>query len=233
MTKILVTNDDGWMAPGIALLAEAAANFGEVTVVAPEVEQSGMSHRITFDRPLAIQQKSTGFYSVDGTPADCVRIAIAKLGGGFDWVLSGINDGANLGVEIFYSGTVAAAREATLLGVPAIGLSQYRVKYLEAFDWSQQKNLVERLLGQMLTADERKPGKWLNLNLPDPSTCPESGPQVIECRADYSALPNQYSDTNGGAELDFKYRERPRQEGRDVEVCFGGHVALTRLALDV
>ena len=131
--KILVTNDDGIRAPGIAFLAEAAARLGSVLVIAPKEQQSAMSHRITLDRSMRLERCSTfslkgvEAYSLDGTPADCVRAAFL---GAFDekpdLVLSGINEGANCGFDIQYSATVGAAMEALLYGVPALCFSQER-----------------------------------------------------------------------------------------------------------
>lgn len=128
--KIVVTNDDGIFAPGIRALAVAAASFGEVAVIAPSREQSGMSHAITVDRPLRMEKIDAipGFenrcFMVDGTPADCVKMAVHGLGLQPDMVLSGINMGENLGTDVLYSGTVSAAIEAVLLGIPAVAVSQ-------------------------------------------------------------------------------------------------------------
>jgi len=122
--RILISNDDGYFSPGIGLLAERLAEVGEVTVVAPERDRSGASNSLTLDRPLVVRQAANGFYSVNGTPTDCVHIAVTGL---LDFVpdviVSGINDGANMGDDTIYSGTVAAAMEGFLLGIPSIALS--------------------------------------------------------------------------------------------------------------
>jgi 5'-nucleotidase len=122
--RILISNDDGYFSPGIGLLAERLAEVGEVTVVAPERDRSGASKSLTLDRPLVVRQAANGFYSVNGTPTDCVHIAVTGL---LDFVpdviVSGINDGANMGDDTIYSGTVAAAMEGFLLGIPSIALS--------------------------------------------------------------------------------------------------------------
>ena len=122
--KILVSNDDGYFAPGIGLLAEALRQVGEVTVVAPERDRSGASNSLTLDRPLIVRRAPNGYFSVNGTPTDCVHIAVT----GFleftpDVVVSGINLGANMGDDTIYSGTVAAAAEGYLLGIPALAVS--------------------------------------------------------------------------------------------------------------
>ena len=112
--KILVSNDDGYFAPGITLLAEALAQLGEVTVVAPERDRSGASNSLTLDRPLTVRRAPNGYFSVNGTPTDCVHIAVTGL---LDFtpdvIVSGVNLGANMGDDTIYSGTVAAAAEAT------------------------------------------------------------------------------------------------------------------------
>ena len=122
--KILVSNDDGYFSPGITLLAEALAALGEVTVVAPERDRSGASNSLTLDRPLTVRRAPNGFYSVNGTPTDCVHIAVTGL---LDFtpdvVVSGINLGANMGDDTIYSGTVAAAVEGYLLGIPSVAVS--------------------------------------------------------------------------------------------------------------
>lgn len=125
--RVLITNDDGLDAPGITLLHELVRPLvAEVVVCAPEWEQSGSSHTATISRPLRLRQAGEGMYGVDGTPADCVIMGIAEVMKGRkpDLVLSGINNGANQGEDVNYSGTLAACFEATLMGVPAIGFSQ-------------------------------------------------------------------------------------------------------------
>lgn len=137
--KLVITNDDGLFAPGVRTLAEALAPFGDITVIAPSREQSGMSHAITVDRPLRMEKMDAipGFenrcFMVDGTPADCVKMAVHGLGLKPDMVVSGINIGENLGTDVLYSGTVSAAIEAVLLGIPAVAVSQVggELKYLK------------------------------------------------------------------------------------------------------
>jgi 5'-nucleotidase len=122
--KILVSNDDGYFAPGITLLAEALARLGEVTVVAPERDRSGASNSLTLDRPLVVRRAANGYYSVNGTPTDCVHIAVTGLLDFVpDVVVSGVNLGANMGDDTIYSGTVAAAVEGYLLGIPSVAVS--------------------------------------------------------------------------------------------------------------
>jgi 5'-nucleotidase len=122
--RILVSNDDGYFSPGIAILAERLAALGEVTVVAPERDRSGASNSLTLDRPLMVRQAGNGFRYVNGTPTDCVHLALTGLlDEPPDVVVSGINFGANMGDDTIYSGTVAAATEGFLFGIPSIALS--------------------------------------------------------------------------------------------------------------
>ena len=128
--RILISNDDGYFSPGIAALAEVAREFGEVTVIAPERDRSGASNSLTLDRPLSLRTAASGFMYLNGTPTDCVHVAITGLlDHRPDLVLSGINDGANMGDDTIYSGTVAAAMEGFLLGVPAIAFSLAKKGY--------------------------------------------------------------------------------------------------------
>ena len=162
--RILVSNDDGYFAPGITLLAEALGQLGEVTVVAPERDRSGASNSLTLDRPLTVRRAPNGFFSVNGTPTDCVHIAVTGL---LDFtpdvVVSGINLGANMGDDTIYSGTVAAAVEGYLLGIPSLALSlasKVGEHFQSAIDVALQ--LVERL--------RRAPfgeAVLLNVNIPD------------------------------------------------------------------
>ena len=122
--NILVSNDDGYFAPGITLLAEALRQLGEVTVVAPERDRSGASNSLTLDRPLTVRRAPNGYYSVNGTPTDCVHIAVTGLLQlSPDVIVSGVNLGANMGDDTIYSGTVAAAAEGYLLGIPSVAVS--------------------------------------------------------------------------------------------------------------
>lgn len=122
--RILVSNDDGYFAPGIELLAQSLSSLADVTVVAPERDRSGASNSLTLDRPLFLRRASNGFYFVNGTPTDCVHLAVTgMLDIVPDMVVSGINHGANMGDDTIYSGTVAAATEGYLLGIPSLAVS--------------------------------------------------------------------------------------------------------------
>jgi len=122
--RILLSNDDGYFAPGLACLAEHLAKIAEIIVVAPERDRSGSSNSLTLDRPLSLHKSHTGFYFVNGTPTDCVHLAVTGMLDVMpDMIVSGINDGANMGDDTIYSGTVAAATEGFLLGIPSLAIS--------------------------------------------------------------------------------------------------------------
>lgn len=173
MPLILVTNDDGVSAAGIEALASAAAELGDVLVCAPAEERSGSSHAITFHTHLRAQEVRPGWWSVSGTPVDCVYIAIHHLCGQRpDLVLSGVNNGYNLGTDVFYSGTVGAAAEARLKGIPSIAVSADRGvnPYLA-------KPSTVRVAKAVLGASEPM---LLNINLPDVGGPPMSEAEAIE-----------------------------------------------------
>ena len=162
--RILLSNDDGYYAPGIEVLAAAIADLGEMTVVAPERDRSGASNSLTLDRPLRLRQAANGFYYVNGTPTDCVHLAVTgMLEQVPDMVISGINLGANMGDDTIYSGTVAAAMEGYLLGVPAIAIS-LASKRGDHFDTAARtiRQLVERFRQQAFGEPV-----LLNVNVPD------------------------------------------------------------------
>ncbi|WP_115719559.1 5'/3'-nucleotidase SurE [Gallaecimonas mangrovi] len=163
--KILVSNDDGVHAPGIAALARALARMGDVRVVAPDRNCSGASNSLTLENPLRAQQLENGFWSVKGTPTDCVHLAINGLFENWlpDLVVAGVNAGANLGDDVLYSGTVAAATEGRHLGLPAVAVSlvgRSLAHYQDAADITA--DIVSRLEQQPLP-----PMHILNINVPD------------------------------------------------------------------
>ena len=132
--KILLSNDDGYFALGLVTLAAHLSKLAEITVVAPERNRSGASNSLTLDRPLSVKRANNGFFYVNGTPTDCVHIALTGLMDSMpDMVISGINDGANMGDDTIYSGTVAAAMEGYLLGIPsiAVSMSQHHSTHFE------------------------------------------------------------------------------------------------------
>ncbi len=166
---LLLTNDDGVDAPGLASLAEHLAPLGEVVVVAPETEQSARSHALTMHDPLRVHRRGAGWFGVTGTPADCVYLGVHHLAGRTpDFVVSGINRGTNLGEDIHYSGTVAAAREAVIQGVPGLAVSLDTAAPGRDGDrhWSTAALLARHVVAMM--ADHGPPARSvLNLNVPD------------------------------------------------------------------
>jgi 5'-nucleotidase len=161
--RILLSNDDGYFAPGIAILAEALGTLGTVTVVAPERDRSGASNSLTLDRPLTVRKSANGYLFVNGTPTDCVHLAVTGLLDELpDVVVSGINLGANMGDDTIYSGTVAAATEGYLLGVPSVAIS-LASKTAAHFETAAAVAL------ELLERHAREAaGPWLlNVNVPD------------------------------------------------------------------
>jgi 5'-nucleotidase len=164
MLRILVTNDDGYRSPGIHALAGALGKLGEVTIVAPTTEASAIGHALTLRRPLRLETIAARVFAVDGTPTDCVNVAIAHVFSGLPGlVVSGINKGWNLGDDVTYSGTVAGALEGALLGIPSIGVSlrQTRGDYDFQFAARAAAVMAEAILRQPLP-----PRTFLNINVP-------------------------------------------------------------------
>ena len=228
--RILITNDDGIDAPGLTALRHAAVGLGSASVAAPTLAVSGCAHSATTDSVFSVEQRSKEIYAIDGTPADCVRIAFHDLEAPFDWVFSGINRGGNLGVDIYYSGTVAAVREAALYGVPGIAVSQYHNRPLTNQDWERAAAWTNPILKKLI-AKPLKPGVFWNVNLPsDPLG--EEPPDVIFCPLDSSPLPLSFeSSKDSGRRYDGKYVSRERTVGTDVDVCFRGAISVTEVSV--
>lgn len=162
--RILLSNDDGYFAPGIADLAEILSGIADVTVVAPERDRSGASNSLTLDRPLSLHKSHNGFYYVNGTPTDCVHLAVTGMLDVLpDMVISGINDGANMGDDTIYSGTVAAATEGFLLGLPSIAVSLVSVS---RGNFSTAGKIVLNLVKRFIDNRFHVP-ILLNINVPD------------------------------------------------------------------
>jgi 5'-nucleotidase len=161
----LLSNDDGYLAPGLRTLGRALAVVCDVVICAPETEQSATSHSISLNRPLRLMEREAGVFSVDGTPADCVYVALHAEGRVLprkpDVVVSGMNHGLNLGNDVFYSGTVAAAREGALRGVPAVAFSANARAELDA-----ACALAARLVGELLARRPLPSHLLLNVNFP-------------------------------------------------------------------
>jgi len=177
--RILVTNDDGINAPGLSVLEKVARGLSkDVWVVAPEVEQSGAAHSLTLRRPLQVRRLSSRRFAVDGTPTDCVLLAVNHLipKRRPDLVLSGVNRGANLGEDVTYSGTIAAAMEGTLLDIPSIALSQLREGTV--IKWHSAETFAADVI-RKLTSVEWPRGVLMNVNFPIVPPAEVKGVQVV------------------------------------------------------
>ncbi len=225
---LILTNDDGIDAPGLAALGRAATGLGRLATIAPAGPESSCGHAVTTHRSVRIEPQGPGRFAVDGKPADCVRLGLAHLEPRAAWVISGINAGGNLGVDVYISGTVAAAREAVLHGRPAIALSHY-IYRSRPIDWELAAARGRRVLDQLLELPW-EPGTLWNVNLPhlEPH---EPEPEVVFCPLDPSPLPLSYRLEAGEATYTGVYRDRARQPGCDVDVCFSGRISVSRLRL--
>jgi 5'-nucleotidase len=186
--RILLSNDDGYFAPGLAQLAKSLQPLAEITVVAPEADRSGASNSLTLDRPLNLRKSSSGFFHVNGTPTDCVHLAVTgMLDIAPDMVVSGINAGANMGDDTIYSGTVAAATEGYLLGIPAVAISLVIGK--EKF-----KNYATAgaIAAQLVANHQKNPLQapiLLNVNVPDIPLAEIKGFQITRLGKRHKAEP--------------------------------------------
>jgi 5'-nucleotidase len=232
--RILVTNDDGYLAAGIQTLARAAGQLGEVSVVAPDREQSATSHSLTLHYPLRVRQAVSGVRVVDGTPTDCVMLAIGELlQERPEFVLSGINHGANLGDDVLYSGTVAAAMEATILGIPAIALSHAARDHDSIDDWAE---VVAALLEQLMSRDDFPAETLLNVNLPPVRPHQVKGVRVTTLgRRAYVGSLTRALDPNGREYFwigggESKWWGGPDSDFRAVHE---GYISVTPLHLDL
>jgi 5'-nucleotidase len=184
--RILLSNDDGYFAPGLAALAEALRGVGEVVVVAPEQNRSGASNSLTLDRPLYLKKAANGFYFVNGTPTDCVHLAVTGMLDELpDIIVSGINHGANMGDDTIYSGTVAAATEGFLLGIPSIAIS---LNSYESNNFSTA-GLVARELVERFIRDPIREAVLLNVNVPDIPHADLKGMEVTRLGRRHKAEP--------------------------------------------
>ena len=227
--KFLLTNDDGIDAPGLQALVSAAQKLGEAVVVAPVGPQSGVSHRVTWETAMPIETRGLNRFALHGTPADCARVGLLRIAPDAKWVLSGINHGGNLGADVYYSGTVAAVREAVLHGWPGIAVSHYHRKGRE-FDWQRAATWVAPVLTDLI-ARPIEPGLFYNVNLPH-LDLGDPNPEVVWCALDPHPLPLSYRHEEAtGLYYDGDYQARQREPGADVDVCFRGRIAITAMRL--
>ena len=235
--RILIANDDGYLAPGLAALVAAVQGLGEIEVIAPEQNASGTSNALTLNRPLQVFQAGSsqpGVRFVNGTPSDCVHVAMTGLlGYRPELLLSGINQGANMGDDTLYSGTVAAAMEAYLFGVPAIAFSQTEKGWghLEAAG-----QLVRSLVQQVLAQGLGGPPFLLNVNIPNRADAP-SLPRRVTRLGRRHASEAVIQQTNPRGEPIYWIGPagdaREAGEGTDFHATANGCVSITPLQVDL
>ncbi|MGV6857925.1 MAG: 5'/3'-nucleotidase SurE [bacterium] len=231
--RILVSNDDGYLSPGLEVLAESLKPWGDVTVVAPDRDRSGVSHALTLDRPLRVTQAENGFYRVNGTPSDCVHLALTGL---LDeepkMVVSGINHGANLGDDVLYSGTVAAAMEGRFMGYPALALS------INSFAPEHLASVAE-VVDILLQRLEREPlplDSILNVNVPDLPWNQIKGFKVTRLGQRHKSEPVVQTEDPRGRPIYWVGPAGPEQdagEGTDFHAVREGYVSITPLLADL
>ena len=237
--NIVLTNDDGFEAPGLCAAYDALQGLGEVHVVAPKVERSACSHTITLRRPIRVERhkhdKFGTVFAVDGAPADCVRLAVAALvEHPIGLVVSGINRGANAGVDTFYSGTVAGAREAAILGIRAIAVSQAIRTGIDP-DWPAATDITSLLLQELLTEELDGPGFW-SVNLPAPIP-PDAKDHIHRVPVAAHPMPMTFdrTDSDDGRVMEFGYGAsywlREVSGPSDYSVIRDGGIAVTAIPL--
>lgn len=205
--NILISNDDGVLAQGLGILAEACSTLGKVTVVAPDREQSGTSHSLTLHRPLRATRRADGAYQVDGTPTDCVLLALgALMPDKPDFVISGVNHGPNMGEDVLYSGTVAAAFEGLAAGIPSVAVSfgSFDLEHLDSY-----RSRLQELLADVVEVTDFPKETLLNVNLPAIAAAKVKGVKV----------------THLGSRVFHEEIARMKDPwGRDIFWIGGGHV---------
>ncbi|MBY0499256.1 MAG: 5'/3'-nucleotidase SurE [Nitrosomonas sp.] len=231
--RILLSNDDGYFAPGLACLADFLSKMAEIIVVAPERDRSGSSNSLTLDRPLNLQKSHNGFYYVNGTPTDCVHLAVTGMLDVMpDMIISGINQGANMGDDTIYSGTVAAATEGFLLGIPSIAVSLVnasRGNYLTA----------ARVAADMVShfrENEIQSPVLLNINVPDIEYHQLKGIEVTRLGRRHKAEPVIKSQSPRGEVMYWVGAAGPAQDagkGTDFYATQNDRVSVTPLQIDL
>jgi 5'-nucleotidase len=231
--RILLSNDDGYFAPGLACLAEALSVIADITVVAPERDRSGSSNSLTLDRPLSLKKSHNGFYYVNGTPTDCVHLAVTGMLESLpDMVVSGINDGANMGDDTIYSGTVAAATEGFLLGIPSIAIS---LAGFSTGNFSTAARIATELV-QRFENNKFHQAILLNVNIPDLAYDELQGIEVTRLGRRHKAEPVIKSKSPRGETVYWVGAAGPAQdigEGTDFLAIQRGQVSVTPLQIDL
>ena len=231
--RILLSNDDGYFAPGIEHLARTLGDLGEITVVAPERDRSGASNSLTLDRPLSLRRTANGFYHVNGTPTDCVHLAVTGMLDTLpDMVVSGINHGANMGDDTIYSGTVAAATEGYLLGVPAIAVS---LVGKSASHFATAAQVAHQLVKRYLANPVREP-MLLNVNVPDVPLSALRGIRVTRLGRRHKAEPVVRAVTPRGETVYWvgaAGEAADAGEGTDFHAVANNYASVTPLQIDL
>ena len=231
--RILLSNDDGYFAPGLAALAESLAGLGDITVVAPERDRSGASNSLTLDRPLMFSRAHNGFHYVNGTPTDCVHMAVTGLVDFEpDVVVSGINSGSNMGDDTLYSGTVAAATEGYLLGIPSIAVSLVGTRF-EHYDTAAR--IARDLVAKLQRAPPGAP-LLLNVNVPDVAYESLKGVEVTRLGRRHKAQPVVAGKNPRGETVYWIGQAGAAREagpGTDFHALERGAVSVTPLQVDL
>jgi 5'-nucleotidase len=231
--RIFLSNDDGYFAPGLACLAELLSQIAEIIVVAPERDRSGSSNSLTLDRPLSLHKSHNGFYYVNGTPTDCVHLAVTGMLDIMpDMIVSGVNDGANMGDDTIYSGTVAAATEGFLLGIPSLAVSLVgasRGNYLTA------ARVAADMVMRFRENDIQSP-VLLNINVPDIEYQQLEGIEVTRLGRRHKAEPVIKSQTPRGERVYWVGAAGAAQDagrGTDFYAVQNNRVSVTPLQIDL
>ncbi|SEP03730.1 5'/3'-nucleotidase SurE [Nitrosovibrio sp. Nv6] len=231
--RILLSNDDGYFAPGLACLAEALSVIADIVVVAPERDRSGASNSLTLDRPLSLRESHNGFFYVNGTPTDCVHLAVTGMLDTLpDMVVSGINDGANMGDDTIYSGTVAAATEGFLLGIPSLAIS---LASFSAGNFSTAARIATEIV-QRFEDDKLHGPILLNVNIPDIPYDELQGIEVTRLGRRHKAEPVVKSKNPRGHTVYWVGAAGPAQdtgEGTDFLAVQRNCVSVTPLQIDL
>ncbi len=233
MMKFLVSNDDGYLAPGIIALTEALSDFGQIAVVAPERERSGASNSLTLNRPLNIHTANNQFQYVDGTPTDCVHLALAGLlSQKPDMVISGINHGANMGDDTLYSGTVAAAIEGFLFGIPAIAIS---MAGKSGKNLATAQAIIKTLVAHFI-AYPPQTIQLLNVNIPDIPLAQLKGIKATRLgRRHQEKLITPMKTPRGNTVYWVGEAGKAKDAGHDTDfwACENGFASITPLSIDL
>lgn len=228
--SLILTNDDGIDAPGLQYLAAALEPLlaDGLYIVAPDRCYSGGSQQVTMATPIPVKKRGPRRWAIGGSPADCARIALTCLAPQCHIVVSGINQGGNLGHDIFLSGTVGAAREAALMGATAVAVSHYLRPGIE-LDWPRAAEWTATVLQRIFSNPPEARALW-NVNLPhhEPGLAPM--PPVVDCIPCPKPLPIHYTLKDGAYHYEGRrYHQRACDPGTDVAACFGGAIAVSRL----